>query len=111
MGGGTPTRSTGCSGPLAAATLEPKAVEALLENTQGYPYFIQLDGDRLWKGSKGGTITMADFEQLRPSLLADLDDLFFEGRYRRATPRERSVMGADIFDGKPLLSGEVVAIG
>jgi hypothetical protein len=71
---------------------ESAAVDALLHDTLGYPYFIQLYGDRLWKGSRDAIITMDDFQQLRASILADLDDLFFEGRYRRATPRERAVL-------------------
>jgi len=73
---------------------EPAAIDALLKDTQGYPYFIQLYGDRLWKGSHAPTITLADFRKLRPAILGDLDDLFFEGRYRRATPRERTVLHA-----------------
>ena len=73
---------------------EPAAIDALLKDTQGYPYFIQLYGDRLWKGSHTSTITLADFRKLRPAILGDLDDLFFEGRYRRATPRERTVLHA-----------------
>lgn len=74
--------------------LEDGAVEAVLEDTQGYPYFIQLYGDRLWKGAPSDTITLADFQRLRPGILGDLDDLFFEGRYQRATPRERAVLHA-----------------
>ncbi len=73
---------------------EPAAIDALLKDTQGYPYFIQLYGDRLWKGSHASTITLADFRKLRPAILGDLDDLFFEGRYQRATPRERTVLHA-----------------
>jgi hypothetical protein len=73
---------------------EDPVVDAVLDDTQGYPYFIQLYGDRLWKGSKDRTIALADFERLRPAILRDLDDLFFEGRYQRATPRERLVLHA-----------------
>jgi hypothetical protein len=65
-----------------------------MDDTQGYPYFIQLYGDRLWKGSKERTITLDEFHQLRPAILRDLDDLFFEARYQRATPRERAVLHA-----------------
>jgi AAA ATPase domain len=73
---------------------EDSVIEAVMDDTQGYPYFIQLYGDRLWKGSKERTITLDEFHQLRPAILRDLDDLFFEARYQRATPRERAVLHA-----------------
>ncbi|MBI2756565.1 MAG: ATP-binding protein [Chloroflexi bacterium] len=73
---------------------EEPVVAAVLQDTQGYPYFLQLYGDRLWKGSPRDTITGADFERLRPAVLRDLDDMFFEGRYQRATRRERAVLHA-----------------
>jgi hypothetical protein len=73
---------------------EDTAVMAILNDTQGYPFFIQLYGDRLWKGADERQISHADFIRLRPSILRDLDDLFFEGRYQRATPRERVVLHA-----------------
>lgn len=72
----------------------PAVIDAVLNDTQGYPYFIQLYGDRLWKGTSEEVITLDDFERLRPAILSDLDDLFFEGRYQRATPRERSILHA-----------------
>jgi hypothetical protein len=74
--------------------LDEMAVQAVLEETEGYPYFVQLYGDRLWKGSEEALISHAEFVRLRPSILRDLDDLFFEGRYQRATPRERAVLHA-----------------
>lgn len=73
---------------------EEAAVMAVLADTEGYPYFIQLYGDALWKGSDGSPIRHAEFLQLRPSILRDLDDMFFEARYQRATPRERAVLHA-----------------
>jgi len=74
-------------------------VDAVLKDTEGYPYFIQLYGDTLWKRSEGETITTADFARLRPYILQELDDLFFEGRYQKATARERRILHAIATDG------------
>jgi hypothetical protein len=67
-------------------------IEAVMQDTGGYPFFIQVYGDSLWAGSAGATITMADFNRLRPRILATLDAGFFRARYVRASPNERKLM-------------------
>jgi hypothetical protein len=67
-------------------------IEAVIQDTGGYPFFIQVYGDALWAGSAGATITMADFKRLRPRILATLDAGFFRARYVRASPNERRLM-------------------
>ncbi|MEO9049426.1 MAG: ATP-binding protein [Candidatus Dormiibacterota bacterium] len=67
-------------------------VEAVMQDTGGYPFFIQVYGDALWSGSNGETITMADFKRLRPRILSTLDAGFFRARYVRASPNERKLM-------------------
>ena len=67
-------------------------VDAVMEDSGGYPFFIQVYGDALWTGSAGETIAMADFKRLRPRILATLDAGFFRARYVRASPHERKLM-------------------
>ncbi len=67
-------------------------VEAVMQDSGGYPFFIQVYGDALWSGSTGETITMADLRRLRPRILATLDAGFFRARYVRASPHERLLM-------------------
>jgi hypothetical protein len=62
-------------------------------STSGYPFFVQLYGDALWKGSRGEPITLADFRRLRPEILRVLDARFFEARHARASAAERRLMG------------------
>ncbi len=70
-------------------------VDAVMNDTLGYPYFIQLFGDVLWKGSDGkDAIDSDDFDRLRPRILDGLDHSFFESRYVRASTRERRVLKA-----------------
>lgn len=73
---------------------EPPVIEAVLGETAGYPYFLQLYGDALWKGSRGPAITGDDFQRLRPEILASLDHSFFEARYLRTSPGERILLHA-----------------
>jgi hypothetical protein len=67
-------------------------VDAVMQDTGGYPFFIQVYGDALWAGSAGETIAIADFKRLRPRILATLDAGFFRARYVRASPNERKLM-------------------
>src|SRR6202022_4590469 len=66
-----------------------EVVDAVMQDTGGYPFFIQVYGDALWTGSPGEVITIADFKRLRPRILVTLDAGFFRGRYVRASPHER----------------------
>jgi hypothetical protein len=84
-------------GPAEARgrSFEESVVSEVLADTQGYPYFVQLYGDALWKGTNGEpVIAKDDFRRLRPSILAGLDRSFFESRYRRASLREQRVLRA-----------------
>jgi hypothetical protein len=97
-------------GPAEALgwTYEPAAVDAVMEDTQGYPYFIQMYGEALWNGAERvQLITKTDFERLRPAILEDLDHGFFESRYLRASPREREVLRAIAEDGEAALVADV----
>jgi hypothetical protein len=69
-----------------------EVIDAVMEDSGGYPFFIQVYGDALWTGSHSEGIAMADFRRLRPRILATLDAGFFRARYVRASPNERSLM-------------------
>jgi hypothetical protein len=69
-----------------------EVVDAVMVDSGGYPFFIQVYGDALWSGSHGETIAMADFRRLRPRILATLDSGFFRARYVRASANERQLM-------------------
>jgi hypothetical protein len=72
-----------------------EVVDAVMNDTLGYPYFIQLYGDAWWKGSNGNAvIDREDFDQLRPRILEGLDHSFFESRYVCGSTRERRVLRA-----------------
>jgi hypothetical protein len=88
---------------------EEAAVEAILRETAGYPYFIQLYGDLLWRGTTGTLITLADLERLQPEIASMLDRSFYEARYLRTTRRERSVLQAIAREGEQATVRQVQA--
>ncbi|HEV2033542.1 MAG TPA: ATP-binding protein [Candidatus Dormibacteraeota bacterium] len=69
-----------------------EVVDAVMEDSGGYPFFIQVYGDALWTGSQAEMIAMPDFRRLRPRILSTLDAGFFRARYVRASPNERQLM-------------------
>ncbi|MGH7904824.1 MAG: ATP-binding protein [Candidatus Dormibacteraceae bacterium] len=69
-----------------------EVVEAVMADTAGYPFFIQLYGDQLWKGARGQTIADRDLDRLRPEILRILDASFFESRFLRAAPYEQRLL-------------------
>lgn len=69
-----------------------EALEAVLADTGGYPFFLQFYGDRLWRGGRGEVIGLRDLERLRPGILLDLDRAFFDSRYARAAPWEQKLL-------------------
>ena len=72
--------------PLAAhgADIDRSALDAVVEYSQCYPYFIQLWGDALWqhRATTGGTtITVAAVDAVGPSAVSRVAD-YYENRHR-----------------------------
>ena len=76
----------------AARTFDEAVVAAVLRDTAGYPFFIQMYGDALWKGAAASLIGVEDLRRLRPRILHALDRGFFEARYARGSARERELL-------------------
>ena len=77
-----------------AVTFEPRAVDLILEYTEGYPYFIQEFGRAVWNLAAGPAITAADAESAQELVEAELDESFFRSRIQRSTAEERRYMRA-----------------
>ena len=77
--------------PLAAhgVSIDPGAVDAVVEHSQRYPYFIQLWGAALWQRrlASGATrLTAAHLDAARPNVIARVTDYYQDryGNWRRA---------------------------
>ena len=60
------------------------ALDAVIEDSQGYPYFIQLWGEALWDrrlAADATRLTTADADRVRPDVAARVTD-YYQDRYR-----------------------------
>ena len=86
------------------------ALELIISETQGYPYFLQEWGKHTWDIAKKSPITRADVETASKRAVAALDANFFRVRFDRLTPLERRYLRgmADLGPG-PHRSGDIAA--
>lgn len=88
------------------------ALERVVEQTSGYPYFLQEFGKQSWNAATGpGQITLADVEAATPIAVEALDRGFFGIRYDRTTDAERQYLAAMASLGPgPHPSGKVASV-
>jgi len=65
------------------------AVDAMIEKTHGYPYFLQEWGKHTWDVALRSPITESDVENASQQAIAALDESFFRVRFGRLTPVEK----------------------
>ncbi len=84
------------------------AIEELLTQTRGYPYFLQEWGKHSWNVAKASPIGVDDARRATAEALAELDASFFRVRFDRLTPTEKAYMRAmaDLGPG-PHRSGDI----
>lgn len=67
---------------------ESDALAAVVDYTEGYPYFLQEYGNILWNQADGSPITLADVTDSQPAVEEKLDGSFFRVRAERTTELE-----------------------
>ncbi len=88
-----------------------KALERIVEQTKGYPFFLQEWGFQVWNIADQSPIHEANIDQATPAALRRLDDSFFRVRFDRLTPKEREYVCAMAKLGKgPYRSSDVADI-
>jgi len=75
-------------------TFEGAAIEEILRQTAGYPYFLQEWGKHSWNIADASPITEADAKRATTQALAELDSSFFRVRFDRLTPAEKRYLRA-----------------
>jgi hypothetical protein len=89
---------------------EPEALDRLLAETHGYPYFIQEWGKHVWDVAETSPIRATDVEAASRLTIAALDESFFRVRFDRMTPTERQYLRAMAELGPgPHRSGDIAA--
>ena len=90
---------------------QPEALDRIVNETKGYPYFVQEFGKQAWDLADGpATITAADVDTAVPAAVDELDTGFFRVRIDGTTDAEREYLVAMASLGKgPYASGRVAA--
>lgn len=79
---------------LEGIEIDRDAVAAIVEYTEGYPYFIQEFGRAVWNVADGPAITLADAKKAQAVVETELDESFFRTRIQRCSVEERRYMRA-----------------
>lgn len=92
----------------AGVVITEDALRVVLEQTQGYPYFLQEWGAKSWNAAPASPVTESDVRRATDDALEQLDQGFFRVRLDRLTPRERNYVRAMAELGSgPYRSGEI----
>ncbi len=92
----------------AGAEITEEALDAIIEKTNGYPYFLQEWGSHAWDVAPQSPITCEDVGKATTEALKRLVSGFFRVRLDRLTPRERDYVRAMAELGPgPHRSGEI----
>jgi len=88
--------------------IDATALDAIVAETRGYPYFLQEWGKHSWDVADASPITAEDVAAATGSALAELDASFFRVRFDRLTPAEKRYLRGMAMRGPgPHRSGEV----
>ena len=70
------------------------ALEAIVQHTQRYPYFLQEWGKHCWNCAAESPITARDVRDATREAIKELDRSFFQVRFHRLTPSETDYLRA-----------------
>jgi type II secretory pathway predicted ATPase ExeA len=91
--------------------IDDPALALIVEQTKGYPYFLQEWGAQAWNAADRSPITREDARKATSQSVAQLDRGFFRVRLDRLTPRERDYMRAMAELGAgPHRSGDIAQV-
>lgn len=86
----------------------PDAIDEIVSQTRGYPYFLQEWGKHAWDIGQQSPIVRRDVEIASREAVAALDESFFRVRFDRLTPAEKKYLRAmaELGEG-PHRSGDI----
>ena len=76
----------------AGINFTDELINTIVEEAQGYPYFLQFYPYYLIQNIPKKRITLKDFKEMYPLLLKELDESFFMGRFNRASDGEQKIL-------------------
>ncbi len=91
--------------------ISEEALLQIVNETRGYPYFLQEWGKHAWDTAATSPIARSDIDQASKAAVAALDESFFRVRFDRLTPVERKYLRAMAELGPgPHRSGDVALV-
>ena len=88
-----------------------QASAEIVDQTRGYPYFLQEWGKHSWDIAKKSPITIKDVRAASTEAIAALDESFFRVRFDRLTPKEKHYLRAMAELGPgPHRSGDIATV-
>jgi hypothetical protein len=92
-------------------TVNEDALDLIVGETHGYPYFLQEWGKHAWDIASSSPITRRDIQVASEAAVAALDESFFRVRFERLTPVEKRYLRAMAELGPgPHRSGDIAEI-
>ena len=89
-------------------TIDDDALEEILTQTQGYPYFLQEWGYQAWNLAEKSPIDLKTVKLATEESIRRLDESFFRVRFDRLTPREKEYLYAlSTLGNGPQRSGDI----
>src|SRR5207249_4188394 len=76
------------------AEITAEALDRIMVETRGYPYFLQEWGKHAWDAARSSPITGHDVDRASITAVAALDESFFRVRFDRLTPAEKRYLRA-----------------
>ena len=93
------------------ADIAPDALQTIVAETRGYPYFLQEWGKHAWDVAERSPIDAADVARASTEVAASLDAGFFRARLDRLTPAQKRYLRAMAELGPgPHRSGEIARV-
>ena len=90
---------------------ESEAIDHIVTQTKGYPYFLQEWGRHSWRIAEKSPITLDNTVQATDEAIGQLDSSFFRVRFDRLTPSEKRYMRAMAALGEgPHRSGDIAEL-
>jgi hypothetical protein len=92
-------------------SIDREALDRIVKETHGYPYFLQEWGKHSWDAAEDSPITIKDVEAASETVTAALDESFFRVRFDRCTPTEKRYLRAMAELGPgPHRSGDIALV-
>lgn len=92
-------------------TISTDALDRIVDETRGYPYFLQEWGKHAWDVASESPLTAQDVAQASHEATVALDESFFRVRFDRLTPSEKRYLRAMAELGPgPHRSGDIAEV-